>query len=157
MRVINVSVDLDIDVADGLASAHYVPDEDKLRAWAQSACLRDERFEASLKIVDSDESRQLNSDYRDTDKPTNVLSFPMQLPEEIEPRLLGDLAVCAEVVAQEAAEQSKTEEAHWAHMIVHGMLHLQGYDHIDEPEAEEMESLEIDILGKLGFPNPYEN
>ena len=151
-----MSVKLVIDVSADLPSVQYVPGDEQLQRWAQSACLSDDVMEASLRVVDSAESRQLNRDYRDSDKPTNVLSFPMQLPDEIEPRLLGDLAVCAEVVAHEARDQSKSEEAHWAHMIVHGMLHLQGYDHIEEPEAEEMESLEISILERLGYPNPYE-
>src|SRR5690606_24067449 len=94
--------------------------------------------------------------YRHQDKPTNVLSFPADIPAELNLPLLGDLVICAPVVEREAMEQRKTLEAHWAHMVVHGTLHLVGYDHITEPEAEEMESLETKILTGMGFPPPYE-
>ena len=157
-----MSVELDIDVADGLASAHYVPDEDKLRAWAQSACLSDETLEASLKVVDSDESRQLNRDYRDADKPTNVLSFPAELDDlpglPAESRsFLGDIVLCAPVIAREAVAQGKAAHAHWLHLILHGFLHLNGYDHESEDEAAEMEGLETGVLASLGLPDPYKD
>ncbi len=111
--------------------------------------------EVTIRIVDEAESQQLNFDYREKDKPTNVLSFPFQCPPGIELPLLGDLVICAQVVAREAAEQGKTLQAHWAHMVVHGSLHLLGFDHINEEDAEEMEAEEIQILHDLGFPNPY--
>lgn len=115
--------------------------------------------ELTVRIVDEAESQQLNHDYRGKNKPTNVLSFPFEvpegLPEDVDFPLLGDLIVCAQVVNREAQEQNKTAEAHWAHMLLHGCLHLLGYDHIEDGEAEEMESLEIKILQKMGFPNPY--
>ena len=111
--------------------------------------------EVTIRIVDEAESQQLNFDYRDKDKPTNVLSFPFQCPPGIELPLLGDLVICAQVVAREAAEQGKTLQAHWAHMVVHGSLHLLGFDHINEDDAEEMEAEEIQILHDLGFSNPY--
>jgi len=111
--------------------------------------------EVTIRIVDEAESQQLNFDYRDKDKPTNVLSFPFQCPPGIELPLLGDLVICAQVVAREAAEQGKTLQAHWAHMVVHGSLHLLGFDHINEDDAEEMEAEEIQILHDLGFANPY--
>lgn len=111
--------------------------------------------EVTIRIVDEAESQQLNFDYRDKDKPTNVLSFPFQCPPGFELPLLGDLVICAQVVAREAAEQGKTLQAHWAHMVVHGSLHLLGFDHINEDDAEEMEAEEIQILHDLGFANPY--
>ena len=135
-----------------------LPDADSLQRWV-AAALRDERAEAelSVRIVDAPESRELNHRYRQQDKPTNVLSFPSDLPPELEIPLLGDLVVCAPVVAAEAREQGKTLEAHWAHMIVHGTLHLLGYDHIDDSDADVMESLETDILTQLGYPAPYQD
>lgn len=114
-----------------------------------------------IRLVDNSESQSLNLHYRHKDKPTNVLSFPSELPEEILPMLnqvpLGDLVICIPVVLQEAAEQYKTPEAHFAHMVVHGTLHLMGYDHeLGAEEAAEMEALEIQVLQQLGFGNPYE-
>ncbi|MFC0047732.1 rRNA maturation RNase YbeY [Rheinheimera tilapiae] len=111
--------------------------------------------EVTIRIVDETESQQLNFDYREKDKPTNVLSFPFQCPPGIELPLLGDLVICAQVVAREAQEQQKTLQAHWAHMVVHGSLHLLGFDHINDADAEEMEAEEIQILQELGFANPY--
>lgn len=113
-----------------------------------------------IRIVSEDESQALNRDYRHQDKPTNVLSFPFEAPpflDEMDDPIpyLGDLAICAQVVAQQAEAQHKTPESHWAHMVVHGTLHLQGLDHVDEAEAEAMEALEIELLNKLGYPNPY--
>jgi len=132
-----------------------VPLLSQLELWANEACLSDNAAVASLKILDREDMRALNRDYSGKDAATNVLSFPMQLPEQVNIDLLGDLALCAEVINAEAEQQNKSREAHWAHMIVHGMLHLQGYDHIDEAEAVTMETLEIQILDKLGFENPY--
>jgi len=111
--------------------------------------------ELTIRIVDEPESQSLNSQYRGKDKPTNVLSFPFEAPAQIELDLLGDLVICAPIVAKEAKEQEKSELSHWAHMVVHGTLHLQGYDHIDDQDADEMESLEVDILNTLGFSDPY--
>lgn len=111
--------------------------------------------ELTLRIVDADESRSLNNTYRHKDKPTNVLSFPCEVPEIPDLTLLGDLVVCAPLVIEEAQAQRKTTEAHWAHLVVHGTLHLIGYDHIEDTEAEIMESLETRIMIELGYPNPY--
>ena len=105
--------------------------------------------------VDEAESHELNLTYRGKDKPTNVLSFPFEAPPGIEMPLLGDLIICRQVVEQEAKEQQKPLEAHWAHMVVHGSLHLLGYDHIEDNEAEEMESLETEIMLALGYEDPY--
>lgn len=109
----------------------------------------------TIRIVDREESRSLNRQFRGKDKPTNVLSFPSQIPDFAEQDYLGDLAICASVVAAEALDQDKDEDAHWAHMLVHGVLHLHGYDHIESSEAEEMEALETRILTAMGLPAPY--
>lgn len=116
--------------------------------------------EIGIACVDNDESHKLNLEYRQKDKPTNVLSFPSDIPEEVLPMLdawpMGDLVICIPVVLQEAIDQSKTPIEHLTHMLVHGVLHLMGYDHeTSEADAEEMEALEIKILAKLGFDNPY--
>ena len=133
-----------------------VPEPGMLQTWASAAYLDKIPAVASMLVTTSDEIQKLNKQYRDKDKATNVLSFPMHSPEEVDIRLLGDIVLCASVIRQEAEQQSKTSTAHWAHMVVHGMLHLQGYDHIENDEAEDMEQLEINILKKLGFDNPYE-
>lgn len=111
--------------------------------------------EVLLRLVDVDEIQQLNRDYRGKDKPTNVLSFPSDLPPEIEEAILGDVVICLEVVRKEALEQDKSFEDHLLHMAIHGTLHLLGYDHMEEDEAETMESLEIKLLADLGVDNPY--
>lgn len=149
------ATDLIIDVQFASDSPH-LPSEEQLKLWANAA-LENHKQEAelSVRIVDAEESQQLNHQYRQKDKPTNVLSFPADFPEELNLPLLGDLVICAPVVEQEAAEQNKTLEAHWAHMMVHGVLHLLGYDHIDDSDANEMESLETRILTAVGFPAPY--
>nr|WP_228160613.1 rRNA maturation RNase YbeY [Marinobacter bohaiensis] len=132
-----------------------MPDDDNLATWAAKGWQGDEHSEVTLRIVDEDESAALNGQYRQKDRPTNVLSFPFEQPEGITLPLAGDLVICAPVVAREAHEQGKTLSAHWAHMVIHGMLHLQGYDHIDDRDAEIMETLEIRLLAELGFSNPY--
>ena len=111
--------------------------------------------ELSIRIVDIAEGRALNRDYRGKDYATNVLSFPAELPPGVSLPLIGDLAICAPVVAREAAEQGKDPRDHWAHMTVHGVLHLLGYDHIQDSEAEAMEALETRILAGLGIADPY--
>ncbi|QIW16071.1 rRNA maturation RNase YbeY [Pasteurellaceae bacterium RH1A] len=111
--------------------------------------------EITVRIVDEAESQDLNFTYRGKDKPTNVLSFPFEAPEGIELPLLGDLIICRQVVEKEAAEQGIGLEAHWAHLAVHGTLHLLGYDHLNDEEAEEMEGLETEIMQAMGFDDPY--
>lgn len=133
-----------------------VPDADRLQRWAQAAWLQDTASEVTIRIVGALESQTLNHQYRGKDRPTNVLSFPFEAPAGIRVPLAGDLVICAPVVEHEAREQGKEPEAHWAHMVVHGMLHLQGYDHIKDNEAEVMEGLEIRLLQQLGYANPYE-
>jgi len=159
-----MSVQLDIQIADDVSeSIEEPPPSNLLQEWAQAAWQGAESAEplVSLRIVSAQESQQLNNDYRAKNKPTNVLSFPMQMdeaisiPEIIPEMMLGDLAICAEVVASEAQQQQKTLLSHWAHMVVHGMLHLQGYDHIENTQAEQMETLEREIMQQLGFADPY--
>ena len=113
--------------------------------------------EITIRVVDNQESQQLNHQYRDKDRPTNVLSFPFEAPPGIDMPLLGDLVICAQVVEDEAKQQGKPVINHWAHMIVHGTLHLLGFDHIEEAQAEEMESLEIALLAKLDIDDPYQD
>lgn len=139
------------------STASNIPSDAQLEAWLNAACLPEcDEFEVCLRIVDSEEIQALNAQYRHKDKPTNVLSFPADIPEELDLPLLGDIVICVQVVEAEAIEQGKTLDAHWAHMCVHGMLHLQGFDHIDDEEAEEMEALETTILAGLGYASPYE-
>ncbi|MFT6927652.1 MAG: putative rRNA maturation factor [Psychromonas sp.] len=128
--------------------------------WIETAILggsdsHQEEAELTVRIVDKDESMQLNHQYRNTPKPTNVLAFPFQNPPGITLPLLGDLIICKEVVANEAQLQGKPLTAHWAHMAIHGTLHLLGYDHIEQADALEMESLETQLLTELGFTDPY--
>ena len=122
--------------------------------WAKAA-VRKANAEIVIRVVDEAESAKFNGQYRGKPVPTNVLSFPFQAPPGIKTEILGDLLICAPVVEREAKEQGKSLPAHWAHMVVHGVLHLQGYDHLDEQEAVVMESEEIAILSGLGFTNPY--
>ena len=138
------------------ATAEPVPDEDDIRRWIDAALAgRDGEFEVSVRLVDDAEMAELNRTYRGKSGPTNVLSFPSDLPAELELPLLGDIVICAPVVQREADEQHKPTAAHWAHMTVHGTLHLLGYDHIEPSEAEEMEALETRILATLDIPCPY--
>jgi len=150
----NYQIDIEIN-----SQSTSIPSQEKCEDWI-SAVLKTQQLddaEVSVYIVDEDESQELNSQYRGKDSPTNVLSFPADIPEEVGVPLLGDLVICAPVVEREAQEQHKTLEAHWAHMLVHGSLHLLGYDHIDDDEAEVMEALETKIIMALGFSAPYEN
>ncbi|WP_211227318.1 rRNA maturation RNase YbeY [Ferrimonas kyonanensis] len=132
-----------------------LPTEAQFQRWAEAALQQREIAELSIRLVSSDESQELNRDYRGKDKPTNVLSFPFEAPPMIPTDLIGDLVICAEVVEKEAKEQQKTSSDHWAHMVVHGCLHLIGYDHIEDEEAEQMEALERQILAGLGIADPY--
>ena len=149
-----MSLDLDLQLA---STSTQIPSEEQIQTWASAALMTDNGLdmEVTIRIVDAAESQQLNHQYRGKDRPTNVLSFPFEAPPGVELPLLGDLVICAPVVEQEAAEQQKTLTAHWAHMTIHGMLHLQGYDHILDPDAEVMENLEKDLMHQLGFDNPY--
>ncbi len=156
-----------LDVQLATEQPELCPSEEDLLAWCtlalQSPHLThsslQETPEVTVRIVDNDESQQLNNDYRGKNQPTNVLSFPFEhpidLPAEAELSLLGDLVICLPKVIAEAAEQQKPVLSHWVHLVIHGMLHLQGYDHETDEEAELMENLEIALLAKLGINNPY--
>lgn len=133
-----------------------LPTAEQIEQWATAAVKpQSDEVEMTVRIVDEAESHALNLNYRGKDRPTNVLSFPFECPDEVELPLLGDLVICRQVVEREAQEQDKPVMAHWAHMVVHGSLHLLGYDHIEDDEAEEMESLETQIMTGLGFADPY--
>lgn len=135
-----------------------LPSESELTAWCRAALPAEAAGELTLRLVDASEGAELNARYRGREGATNVLSFPSDpdLPElENEPRPLGDIVICAPLVATEAAAQGKPERAHWAHLVVHGTLHLLGYDHDTDAVAEVMEAEEQRILAGLGFPDPY--
>ena len=135
-----------LQIASQLAN---IPTKSLFKKWAKAALRID--TEVTIRIVDADEGRALNLAYRKKDYATNVLTFALSE----EPHLMGDIVICAPIVAKEAAEQNKTLEAHFAHLTVHGILHLHGYDHEDAHQAELMESIEIQILTKLGYSDPY--
>jgi len=146
-------LDLDLQIA---VDANNLPTKAQFESWVREAVGQTmPEVELTIRLVESSESQQLNHTYRGKDKPTNVLSFPFEAPAEIDLPLLGDLIICVDVVEKEAQEQNKSLEAHWAHMVIHGCLHLLGYDHIIDEEAEEMESLETQLLEHLGFSDPY--
>ncbi len=145
-----------LDLQLACANEAGLPEEAAFQRWLEAAVTPFQaESEVTVRLVDEAESHELNLTYRGKDKPTNVLSFPFEAPPGIELPLLGDLIICRQVVEQEAAEQGKALEAHWAHMVVHGTLHLLGYDHIEDAEAEEMEALETEIMLALGYPDPY--
>lgn len=148
------ALELDFQLAcDGCPD---IPGVDRFASWAEAALVGErDQAELSIRVVDAEEGRALNQQYRGKDYATNVLSFPADIPDYVELPLLGDLVICAPVVAAEAAAQGKTPEAHWAHMVVHGVLHLLGYDHTDDALAEVMESRERRILSDFGFADPY--
>ncbi|MDH4570546.1 rRNA maturation RNase YbeY [Pseudomonas sp. BN414] len=147
-------LELDLQLA---SEAQGLPSEEDFRRWCELALRqRSADSELTIRLVDEPEGRELNRTWRHKDYATNVLSFPADVPDELlDIPLLGDLVICAPVVAREASEQGKTLEAHWAHLVIHGCLHLLGYDHIEDEEAEEMEALERELLAELGHPDPY--
>lgn len=145
-----------VDLQIATENIEGLPTEEQIVQWATDAVQPEgNEVEMTVRIVDEAESHELNLTYRGKDRPTNVLSFPFEYPDEVELPLLGDLVICRQVVEREASEQEKPLMAHWAHMVVHGSLHLLGYDHIEDDEAEEMESLETQIMQGLGFDDPY--
>ncbi len=150
-----------IAIADRAAN-HWTPDRAQCRAWIESALAAADSREAlgvSLCFIEAEESERLNRRYRRQGRPTNVLAFPSASSEPLRSslgsNLIGDIAVCAELAEQEALAQGKELAHHWAHLLIHGCLHLLGYDHVDEEEAECMEALEVGILQGFGIPNPY--
>lgn len=147
---------LELDLQNA-SDATVLPSEEQFRRWCELALRqRTADSELTIRLVDEAEGRELNHTWRHKDYATNVLSFPADIPDGLlDIPLLGDLVICVPVVEREAAEQHKTSEAHWAHLVIHGCLHLLGYDHIDDDEAEEMEGLEQNLLAELGHPDPY--
>ena len=135
-----------------------IPTSSELERWANVVLAYEglSEHEVTVRFTDEVESQALNFEYRGKEKPTNVLSFPFEAPPGIEINLLGDLVICAPVISREAKEQQKAVVNHYAHMTVHGLLHLMGYDHIEDADAEEMESKEIEILAQLGIDDPYQ-
>lgn len=156
-----IDVQLDLQIADELSeqsSSISLPAEQNFQSWVECVLSRFCQWSApeiTIRLVTNEESQQLNHQYRGKDKPTNVLSFPFEVPAGVPLQLLGDLIIAVDVVAQEAQQQSKSTNAHWAHMVVHGCLHLLGYDHIKDDEAEVMEQIERQLLAILGYSDPY--
>lgn len=143
-------------IVQNASSVRSIPSTKEFKHWAKMALKnKTSKAEVTIRIVDAKESRKLNHTYRSKNKPTNVLSFPYEPDNHIKIPILGDLVICAEVVKKEARNQKKRQKAHWAHMVIHGILHLLGYDHEKEKEAEIMENEEISILKSLGISNPY--
>ncbi|MCP3850293.1 MAG: rRNA maturation RNase YbeY [Gammaproteobacteria bacterium] len=165
---------LDLQMAPDLEEASFqtIPKQEQMELWVRKALSfvgqqsgrQEKEYELTIRVVSKSEIQSLNQTYRHKNKPTNVLSFPYEsfsfdeseIPVEVlQPPLLGDLVICHDIVVEEAQKQDKTIEAHWTHMIVHGILHLKGYDHIDDSEADIMEGMEIKILDTLHLENPY--
>ncbi|MEZ5570011.1 MAG: rRNA maturation RNase YbeY [Halioglobus sp.] len=155
-------MNLQVDIQS--ASAEPVPEDEDIRRWiaatlegaaGRANARASAAADISVRLVDEAEMTALNRSYRGKNGPTNVLAFPAQLPAELALPLLGDVVICAPVVHREVAEQGKSASAHWAHMAVHGTLHLLGYDHLETSDAEDMEALESAILTSLGFDCPY--
>jgi probable rRNA maturation factor len=157
MTIVNNVIDLQIACAED-----NLPSIEQFQLWIDTTLATlakgksQQVFELTIRLAEIEESQQLNHQYRDKNKPTNVLSFPFEVPDGIELNLLGDLIICTNIVKQEANEQNKAIIDHWTHLVIHGCLHLVGFDHISDDEAEEMETLEISILAELGVINPYE-
>ena len=149
-------VDVQYAVAETAQADDSLPAPRDFQRWAAAAMAgRCAAGEMSIRVVGLAEGAALNETYRQRSGPTNVLSFPVEDASETDPPLLGDVVICAPVVMREAREQHKTAQAHWAHITVHGSLHLLGYDHEEAGEAEDMERLESAILAELGYPDPY--
>ncbi len=151
---------MDIEVQYA-CEADYLPTKTELLQWLQSVMVFitiPANSELVIRLVSTDEIQQLNHQYRQQPKPTNVLSFPMEMPDYIdaESNYLGDIVICAEIISKESQQQQKLALAHWAHITIHGLLHLLGYDHQSTEDANVMENLEIQALKQLGYPNPYE-
>lgn len=159
-----MNVTVDVQVA---SEGDDNPDPESIRSWLTTTLSHpkvnvdkkkssDDELEVCVRIVDEEEIQELNRHYRQKNSPTNVLSFPADLPAGIPVNHLGDIIICNTVVKNEATTQGKEIRAHWAHMVVHGTLHLLGYDHIDDSEADVMEAIETTILTQLLFPPPYQ-
>ena len=147
-----MTIDVDIQI---VTEFETIPEKNEFEGWVSAALQSDfDNLEQTIRIVDEAEIQSLNSQFRASNTPTNILSFPSEIPH-IDYQNLGDLIICAPIVLSEAKQQGKDIIAHWAHLVVHGMLHLQGYDHEDDESAKKMEALEVKILSTLGYSNPY--
>lgn len=146
-----LTVDIRRDYTQG-----YIPNDTLLSRWANSAYVGDMPGEVSILITDTEQTQTLNNRYRHQNQPTNVLSFPAELDAIDGLKHLGDIVLCAPYIEREAQQQGKPNEHHWAHLTIHGMLHLQGYDHITESDALHMETLESTLLATLSIPDPYQ-
>ncbi|MBL4630948.1 MAG: rRNA maturation RNase YbeY [Paraglaciecola sp.] len=167
-----MSAILDIQLASDCAD---IPQQEDIQLWIDAllSYQQMDNKEITVRIVNHGEIKQLNQQYRGKDKTTNVLSFPFEMPEFTLPEgmenvegvdiddsmsnFLGDIVICAQVIKQESTEQNKQLRHHWAHILIHGTLHLLGYDHIDEQDAEEMENIEITVLQQLAIDDPYQD
>lgn len=148
-----MTIELDVQYA---FSEPGMPEVGDFETWVRAAMAgRRDTAELTVRVVDEAEITSLNQQYRHKQGPTNVLSFPFEAPPGVDADLLGDIVICAPVVQREALTQGKDARAHWAHLTVHGVLHLLGYDHVEMAHAEAMESLEKQVLGELGFGDPY--
>jgi probable rRNA maturation factor len=152
LRKKKMTIEVDVQRACEFPS---LPGDEQFAAWAVAVLADRQDTELTVRLVGREESRDLNERFRGKDRPTNVLSFPAGLPEGLGISLLGDVVICAPVVAEEAEEQGKTLADHLAHLTVHGILHLLGYDHQQEADAERMEQREVEILATLGVADPY--
>lgn len=156
LALAHVALDMQLVLSAAGQAETAVPDSRTIQVWLDAVFEGiSGPLEVTVRVVDENESAELNKTYRHKQGPTNVLSFPFEKPAQVETPLLGDLVICAPVVAREADQQAKTTEAHWAHMIIHGCLHLLGYDHETPEQATEMEAREVSILQALGYANPY--
>jgi len=155
------AIDLYFEVAGDMPASvlNTIPSDVQIAPWLEQALLQIDytsAVEVNIRAVSAEESAQLNLHYRGKNNPTNVLSFPSDIPDFVESQHIGDIAICAEVLLNEANVQGKTNAAHWAHLCVHGLLHLLGYDHINEQDAAEMEAIEIATLSALSIDDPYQ-
>jgi len=148
-------MELDLQLA---TKANNIPAFDTFERWVRWTLQDQQRLPAELtiRVVNTQEITHLNENYRKKNGPTNVLSFPFSNPPDVELNLLGDIIICAVIISQEAQQQHKPIEAHWAHMVIHGCLHLLGYDHMTTAEAVHMEALETKLLQELGYADPYQ-
>ena len=146
-----------LDLTIQQASTHpQCPDEGSIRKWITLALAQDPKSaEITVRIVDEEECAELNTQFRNRQGPTNVLAFPYDCTAQDGVDLYGDIVICAPVVARESKEQHKDLQSHWAHMVIHGTLHLMGYDHTEKKDAETMEALECSLMDNLGYNNPY--
>ena len=148
-----MAIKLDVQYA---AEIKGLPSFEEFLSWTSEVLGTDSDAGVVIRLVDRAESTELNKSFRGKSGPTNVLSFPFEVPPYVRSSHLGDLVICVPVVIDEASKQGKRVHSHWAHMVVHGLLHLQGYDHQTQAEASEMEAIEIEMLARLGYPDPYQ-